>query len=91
MSIDIRDLDAVAKHLATGAMGIDELGSDPAPIPDAGAATALLVDTLGSIASALDAEVRSLADAADAAQDSLRAYQDAESHTAQEMAKAGEG
>lgn len=64
---------------------------DPAPIPDAGAATALLVDALGSIASALDAAVRSLANAADATQDSLRAYQDAESHTAQEMAKAGEG
>src|SRR5690606_10051953 len=45
VSIDIGDLDTVAKHLATGAMGIDELGSDPAPIPDAGAATALLVDT----------------------------------------------
>lgn len=58
MSIDIGDLDTVAKLLATGAMGIDELGSDPAPIPDAGAATALLVDALGSIASALDAAVR---------------------------------
>ena len=91
MSIDIGDLDTVAKLLATGAMGIDELGSDPAPIPDAGAATPLLVEALGSIASALDAEVRSLAGAADATQDSLRAYQDTGSHTAQEMAKAGEG
>lgn len=91
MTIDIGDLNAVAKLLATGAMGIDELGSDPAPIPDAGAATPLLVDALGSIASVLDAAVRSLASAADATQDSLRAYQDTGSHTAQEMAKAGEG
>src|SRR5690606_36751067 len=66
VSIDIGDLDTVAKLLATGAMGIDELGSDPAPIPDAGAATPLLVEALGSIASALDAEVRSLTGAADA-------------------------
>ena len=91
MTIDIGDLNAVARLLATGAMGIDELGSDPAPMSDACAAAPLLVEALGSIASALDAAVRSLASATDATQDSLRAYQDAESHTAQEITKAREG
>ena len=90
MSIDIGDLNAVARRLATGATGIDNLGSEAAEIPDAGASTALLVDTLGSIASALDVAVRSLANAADLTQDSLRAYQETDDHNAQEITKAGE-
>jgi len=90
VSIDIGDLDTVAKLLATGAMGIDDLGSHPVAIPDAGAATPLLVEALESIASALDVAVRSLANAADATQNSLRACQDADAHTAQDIVKAGE-
>ncbi|MFD6859405.1 hypothetical protein ACFWCF_18955 [Rhodococcus sp. NPDC060090] len=90
MSIEIGDLNSVARRLATGAIGINDLGSDAAEIPDAGASTVLLVDTLGSIASALDVAVRSLANAADLTQDSLRAYQETDDHNAQEIAKAGE-
>ncbi|MCK0091250.1 hypothetical protein HCA61_16620 [Rhodococcus sp. HNM0563] len=90
MSIEIGDLNAVARRLATGAIGINDLGSDAAEIPDAGPSTVLLVDTLGSIASALDVAVRSLANAADVTQDSLRAYQETDDHNAQGIAKAGE-
>ncbi|MGN5237890.1 hypothetical protein [Rhodococcus sp. SJ-3] len=90
MSIDIGDLNAVASRLATGASGINNLDSEPAEIPDAGVSTALLVDALGSIAAALDVAVRSLANAADATQASLRSYQETVEHSAQEIAKAGE-
>ena len=90
MSIEIGDLNAVVRRLSTGAIGINDLGSDAAEIPDAGASTVLLVGTLGSIASALDVAVRSLANAADLTQDSLRAYRETDDHNAQEIAKAGE-
>ncbi|TCN52191.1 hypothetical protein EV641_10867 [Rhodococcus sp. SMB37] len=89
MSIDIGDLNSVASRLATGAIGINDLGSDAAEVPDAGASTVLLADTLGSIASSLDVAVRSLVNAADLTQDSLRAYQETDDHNAQEIAKAG--
>jgi hypothetical protein len=90
VSIEIGDLNAVARRLTTGAIGINDLGSEAAEIPDAGASTVLLVDTLGSIASALDVAVRSLANSADLTQDSLRAYQETDDRNAQEIAKAGE-
>lgn len=90
MSIEIGDLNSVARRLATGAIGLNDLGSKASEIPDAGASTALLVEALGSIASALDVAVRSLANASDLTQDGLRAYQETDDHTAQEIAKAGE-
>ncbi|WP_435277789.1 hypothetical protein [Rhodococcus yananensis] len=90
MSIEIGDLNSVARHLAVGAIGIDDLGSDTTDFPDAGTSTALLVDALGEIASALDVAVRSLAGAADLTQNSLRDYQETSERYAVEIAKAGE-
>lgn len=90
MSIEIGDLDAVAGYLAAGAGGINELGSDNADLPNAGASTALLAETLGSIASALDLAVRSLANAADLTQSNLRDYQQLEAVNTQIIARSGE-
>ncbi|MGW0027988.1 hypothetical protein [Rhodococcus sp. NPDC003383] len=90
MSIEIGDLNAVARHLATGADGINELGSESADLPDAGASTALLAESLGALASALDLAVRSLANAADLTQNNLRDYQALEAQNTQNIAQGGQ-
>ncbi|MFD6675494.1 hypothetical protein ACFWDA_14135 [Rhodococcus zopfii] len=90
MSIEIGDLDAVARHLAAGADGINELGSESTDLPDAGASTALLAESLGALASALDLAVRSLANAADLTRNNLRDYRELEALNTQNIAQGGE-